>query len=214
MKNLIRNSLVCWFLLWIFPGAEIAGQTSSYSSREQQTWIPPLGTHFEKSLFRCVLDISKNHVTGLILIKKTSDSSFRIMYSNEMGMNYFDFEFIRERFIVHYTFPSFSKTSFLKILEDDFRLLLPEDFSGKRTILGESDTGRIGNFKVRAVTGKYIYTVERDLSTIQSISSRGKLLRKTRIEFLRYGKGIPYRISVSNPTIGLKMKLTMLERQD
>ena len=80
-----------------------------------KNWEPVFGDDFQKGLYRATLDISKNHLTGFIFIKKISDTSYRILFSNEFGMQIFDFEFLENEFIVHQCFPSLDRKSLLKI---------------------------------------------------------------------------------------------------
>ena len=51
---------------------------------------PFLG-HFDKMLFKATLDIRKEHLTGLMLFKTMPDSSIRVVFTNEIGMTFFDF---------------------------------------------------------------------------------------------------------------------------
>jgi len=178
----------------------------------QQTRIPPLGNNFEKALFKGNLDISKHHLTGLMFFKQTSDTSYRIIFINEMGMKYFDLEFIHEQFIIRYCFPSLSRKALLKILESDFRLLLPEKLSGQRTLIQKTENSGNIEYKVTSKSGKYFYTIEKGSRRILSIVSSGKFLRKTRIFFDQSENNIPPRIKILNPTIKLTMKLTLLDK--
>jgi len=61
---------------------------------------------FQKALFKASMDIGKVHLTGLVFVKMIRDpgsglheggvadrgSYFRVVFSNELGMTYFDFE--------------------------------------------------------------------------------------------------------------------------
>ena len=48
---------------------------------------------FTVALYNTTVDVMSNHLSGLLLIKKMPDSSTRVVFSNEMGLGFFDFEF-------------------------------------------------------------------------------------------------------------------------
>ena len=48
---------------------------------------------FTKALYSTTVDVVGKHLSGLLLVKAMPDSSTRLVFSNEMGFKYFDFEF-------------------------------------------------------------------------------------------------------------------------
>jgi hypothetical protein len=49
--------------------------------------------NFTVALYNTQVDVVGNHLSGLLIIKKMPDSSTRLVFSNEMGFKFFDFEF-------------------------------------------------------------------------------------------------------------------------
>ena len=201
--------LLC--IVWIFMAIQARCQSGENEITLQQNWVPALGNNFDKALFKTSLDISKHHLTGLIFFKQTSDTSFRIIFTNEIGMKFFDLEFVREKLIIQYCFPSLSRKSLMKILESDFRLLLPEKFSGQKKIILENENSGTKEYKVKTASGKYYYTIDIPSHKIKHILSTGKLLGKTRIFFNDTEHPVPHKIHIENPTIKLIMKMTLLD---
>jgi hypothetical protein len=65
------------------------------------------------------------YLSGLLLFKTMPDRSTRVIFSSEMGLNYFDFEFSYDgNFKVHYIIKKMNKKAVIKILRDDFALVL------------------------------------------------------------------------------------------
>jgi len=87
-------------------------------------WESPFTGSFEKALFKTSLDIMENHISGYTLIKKTADSAYHIVFSNEIGMTIYDFELFPESFKVNYLFGPMYKKVMIKIFERDFRQLI------------------------------------------------------------------------------------------
>lgn len=211
MKNFVFNSFLLFCLLWLFSAVPVHSQSVD-NGLAHQNWIPPLGNNFEKALFKGSMDISKHHLTGLLFFKQTYDTSLRIIFINEVGMKFFDLEFTHEQFIIHYCFPSLSRKGLLKILESDFRLLLPEKLSGQRKIILKTKNTETSEYKVKSKSGKYFFTIENGTRRILKIVSSGKFVRKTRIFFDQSANNIPPKIKILNPTIKLTLKLTLLDK--
>src|SRR5436190_6110153 len=64
-------------------------QTATSDPAILQKFKPTLGV----ALYNTTVDVAGNHLSGLLLIKKMPDSSTRMVFSNEMGLSFFDFEF-------------------------------------------------------------------------------------------------------------------------
>lgn len=211
MKSFISSKILFLCALWCIYAVPLQSQPSG-TIPAQQTWIPPLGNHFEKALFKGSLDISKHHLTGLLFFKQTSDTSFRIIFTNEMGMKYFDFEFVRDRFVVQYCFPSLSKKALLKIFEADFRLLLPDSTSVQNKVICKNESPANSEYKVKTRSGKYFFTIGGASRRILQIFSSGQLIRKTRVFFVHGQKDVPDKIRILNPTIKLTLSLTLMDK--
>lgn len=187
------------------PGIDVVAPDSA------RNWDPVFGNDFQKGLFRTTLDISKNHLTGFIFIKKTSDSSYRILFSNDFGMQIFDFEFLENEFIVHYCFPSMDRKSLLKLLDNDFRILLFPNQEIKNITQNKSENKEEQSFKVKARTGKWTYRISSSSRKILSIRSIGKFISKTRIDLIHSADTVTG-ISISNPLIKLSINLSQISR--
>ncbi|WP_245729171.1 hypothetical protein [Niabella drilacis] len=83
--------------------------------------------HIRRALYRTSVDVTGNHLSGLLLIKQMPDSSTRIVFTNEAGFSFFDFEFSHKNgFLVHSIIPKMDKEAVRKTLRKDFELLLME----------------------------------------------------------------------------------------
>jgi hypothetical protein len=211
----MRNSTFIKFILLFFFIINVAvpvqcGNCDSVAPG-QCPWIQPVYDHFGKALFKVSMDISRNHLTGLIFFKQTSDSSVRILFSNEMGMNYFDIEFVKSRLIVHSCFPSFTKHGFINILGSDLQLLLPSFILGKPSFRKKGEEPENTRFLVKTDAGKYFFRIDKASRQVQEISSKGGFLRKTRIN-LSFSNGcLPEKIRITNPVVKMTMNLSLLD---
>ncbi|MGJ7030686.1 hypothetical protein [Niabella hirudinis] len=81
--------------------------------------------HIRRALYHASVDVAGNHLSGLLLIKQMPDSSTRIVFTNEAGFAFFDFEFSAHNgFVVHSIISKMDKEAVRKTLRKDFELLL------------------------------------------------------------------------------------------
>jgi hypothetical protein len=107
----------------------LAGCHSVYKGMEKMQspadCLLSLKPDFSRALYRTGVDVVGRHLGGLLLIKAMPDSSTRIVFSNEMGIKYFDFEFsANAEFKVYYILPQLNKKAVITTLRKDFALLL------------------------------------------------------------------------------------------
>jgi hypothetical protein len=96
---------------------------------------------FQSDLYQATIDVVGNHLSGLLLIKKMPDSSTRLVFSNEMGVSFFDFEFAANGdFKVLSVMKKLDKRSVIKTLQHDFELVLMQNLKGpKATVKSSGD---------------------------------------------------------------------------
>ena len=99
------------------------------------------------ALYKAEVNVMGNYLSGLLLIKKMPDSSTRMLFSNELGFKFFDFEFSKEGdFKVHYILKKMDRKAVVKTLRKDFQLLLMEPMDTTKACMLKDD--RQNNFYV------------------------------------------------------------------
>ena len=83
------------------------------------------------------VDVIGKYLSGLLLLKTMPDSSIRMVFSNEMGFKFFDFEFTPGGgFKVNYIIKKMDRRPVIKTLRQDFDCRsapCPSSFSAPRT---------------------------------------------------------------------------------
>ncbi|MCK9204877.1 MAG: hypothetical protein M0P58_10660 [Bacteroidales bacterium] len=147
----------------------------------------PFAEPFEKAMFKANLDIGKNHITGYLLIKKTSDSSFRFAFTSEIGISWFDLELVNRELIKHAIFGPLDKKALISIFEQDFNALI---------------------YTVGACPGPKAYPV---IATGNYALIGGKNpVYRYRIDFENQRSGIARQVVLKNPAIKLTMTLRLM----
>lgn len=95
---------------------------------------------FTVALYKTTVDVVGNHLSGLLLIKKMPDSSTRMVFSNEMGLSFFDFEFgANGSFKVYSIIKKMNRKSVIKTLRHDFELVLMNTLYNDKAVVKTKD---------------------------------------------------------------------------
>lgn len=78
-----------------------------------------------KSWYHASIDVVGKHLSGLVLIKPMDDGSYRVIFSNESGLTFFDFAFNNEGgFSVKRIIDQLDRKPVINTLRKDFELIL------------------------------------------------------------------------------------------
>ena len=123
---------------------------------------------FARVLYRAEIDVTTHHLSGLLLMKTLPDSSSRIVFSNEMGLKFFDFEFKPNgSFKVYYIIKQMNKRPVIKTLRKDFELVMMNDLDFKTAYLLK-DTAHL-YYVFPRVKGSFCYLENLDKGTLNSL---------------------------------------------
>lgn len=130
---------------------------------------------FDKELYRCVVDgrflFKKFHLSGVLFFKTMEDRSTRVVFQNEMGFSFFDFEWTsQDSFKVNQIIPQLNKPAVIKTLKKDISLLLMKNLDGG-TMMVTNDASD-GYYRFALPKGYVYYKVHND--TLQQIDNTAK----------------------------------------
>jgi hypothetical protein len=165
---------------------------------------------FKKALYKGSLDIGKHHLSGLFYFKSVGEKSTRIIFTNEIGMNFFDFELNRNKLIVHSCFPALKRKSLLRLLENDFRLLLIPDTTIKKAKSRKSKDPKLLIVGVKSTRGPLQYTYNKDSGKLCRIQTLRSFISKTDLQLYGDEKVNPKKIDIFNPTIRIHIHMIFL----
>jgi hypothetical protein len=167
--------------------------------------------NFTVALYNTKVDVVGNHLSGLLIIKKMPDSSTRMVFSNEIGFKFFDFEFSPNGdFKVYSIIKQMNKKSVLKTLRKDFELILMEHLDNKVISVRTKDglmyyifpQQKGYNFYITDSTGDNLIRMER--------ASKRKTVVETTMH--NYINGIPDTIDIQHKTFNFTIGLKRIER--
>ena len=213
MKLCLRLSSFLLFSLLFFSCAHpykslVARDTAPSAMRFQPV--------FEKELYRCMVDgrflLKKFHLSGLLLFKNMEDSSTRVVFQNEMGFSFFDFEWDKQQhFTIHQIIPQLNKSALVKLLQKDMELLL----MNKLEVSTERHFTKEGEDYDRFTLGKgYAYYIsQRD--TLRRIENAGK----RKVITIQLGEknrtaDLPQALVFTHHKANFTIRLTQIETQN
>ena len=166
---------------------------------------------FSVALYNTHVDVMGNHLSGLLLMKKMPDSTVRMVFSNEIGFKFFDFEFSPNgAFKVYSVIKQMNKRSVLKTLRKDFELILMDRLDSSEVSV------RINNGLIYYVfpksKGYYYYITDSTGDKLIRMERASK--KKTVVEAImeNYINGIPDSIGISHKTFNFTIGLKRIER--
>ncbi len=166
---------------------------------------------FTVALYNTTVDVVGNHLSGLLLIKKMPDSSTRMVFSNEMGLSFFDFEFAADgSFKVYSIIKKMNKKSVIKTLQHDFELVLMNTLDYNKAIV---KTNNGFNYFIFPQTKGYNYYITNadgtDLIRMERASNKKIIVEAV---MKNYSNGIPDTIGISHKTFEFNIGLKRIER--
>lgn len=171
----------------------------------------PFIFHSEQELlYRASFDYKEYHFSGLCVFKKTDGENIRIVFLNEMGITFMDFELTSQEMVVHKMIDQLDRTIILNVIENDFRQLLMTDLSSPKKVRlrnNTSEKGFIAKDKLKAI----YYQDEK--GRITTAMRKGFLgVKKATVNYKYEENAVPREIILLHRQIKMNLKLTLLEK--
>lgn len=80
-------------------------------------------------VYKCQMEVYGNDISGILIIKKISDSTHRIVMTTDFGNKMIDFEISENDFKLNYVLPDLDKKMVINFLKNDFQELLRKNYS-------------------------------------------------------------------------------------
>lgn len=160
-------------------------------------------------LYRTQIEIYGNSLSGILIIKKISDDTHRVVMTTDFGNKMLDFEISDIDFKVNYLIPDLDRKVVKKFLESDFRVLLKKKHPVNRAY---EDSGHRIFSAENADQRNYLHYSKSD-SLLKKIvvTENGK----ERINFLFDGKSAIFADSITliHKDFRLKIQLSRMDTE-
>ncbi|KIC62336.1 hypothetical protein [Chryseobacterium taiwanense] len=127
-RSLLQNSLYSLILL-LFVSCKTYQLTDvkTVSGSEKTVENLYFSSH-DDYVYKCQMDIYKNHVSGILIIKKISETTHRVAMTSDFGNKLIDFEISENDFKLNYVLPDLDKKIVINFLKNDFQQLLKRQY--------------------------------------------------------------------------------------
>lgn len=163
------------------------------------------------ALYRIDVNVIGKYLSGLLLLKTMPDSSIRMVFSNEMGFKFFDFEFSPGGgFKVNYIIKKMDRRPVIKTLRHDFELVLMNTLNPS-TATVRKDSSFV-YYVFPQSKGYYYYITDpagNDLVRMERGSKRKPVVEAIMKD---YHDGMPDTIGITHKTFHFTIGLKKLER--
>jgi hypothetical protein len=157
------------------------------------------------------IDVVGKHISGLLLIKDMPDQSKRIVFTNEAGITFFDFGFDGTgNFKVHHVIRQLDKKAVVRLLRDDFALLLGLPF--ENPVWQSWEMGGERYFGVSEKNDNHYFITDKDCGSLHRLESASKRKKKLTIEMVGDDVQKPDSITLQHHTFAMKINLKKLVR--
>ncbi len=157
-------------------------------------------------IYKAKIDVYGHNFGGILILKKISNESHRLVFTTEFGNTLFDFTIGEDSFNVNYILPEMDKKIFLKTLENDFRLLISEE----AIVLNQYSAEDFMVFKTQRKKKFNFYFFEN--STLKKIVNTSKTKEKLIISFSEIDSHIAEKINLEHQNIKLSIQLNFLKQ--
>ncbi|HEY0273031.1 MAG TPA: hypothetical protein VGC22_07580 [Chitinophaga sp.] len=172
--------------------------------------IRQLAPQFTNTLYSAQVEVLSHHLSGLLFCKQMPDSSLRLVFANEMGFKFFDFEFTaRGAFIKHYMFDKMDKPAVVKTLRQDFELVLLRPDLRQAKVLADDQYRYVA---VPTGKGNNYFITDKDCRQLVRIEKSSTRKPVVIVKMWDYHQGTPDSISVHHTRFKFNITLQKTQR--
>lgn len=170
------------------------------------------------SLYKAAMEIGNHRLTGLMVVKRMDSTngvqdgnpSFRIVFTNEIGMTFLDLEVTRDSMKVVSCFSSLNRKKFLDMIVNDFRLITGLMPLTQRRFYRQTSAGNL-IIRGRSAGFRLWYEYNPAGDSLTAMAGRSNPVDPVFIRFGEWKPGGCTKISLRQPVIGLNLILRRLK---
>ena len=185
---------------------------NSYSQTANTSTKAPISVFSNsdfKYLYRAHITIDTNQLSGLLIIKKVADSSYRIAFVTEVGLKIFEMEFLtnkKKSFIKHSCLSYLDRKPIINTLRRDFESIFMNFAAWKTPKIKTTENGKIYSY---CRGGKRYYYCNK-AGDIIKIKRKRLFTTREIITIKNIKNPYPSQILIEHQRVGLKIELEFL----
>lgn len=193
----------------------VFGCASSYRDlkpvQADVTCLDKFKPRFTTNWYNASIDVVGKHLSGLLLFKTMTDSSTRVVFTNEVGITFFDFEFAADgTFFVRQVIEQLDRDAVVNLLRKDFELIMMRAVEpGNVRSLTRADQ------VFYAVHGKNetdYFITDKDCGSLLRIEKASKRKKKTEVVLMGQPSHAPDSVFLKHFTFNMQIGLKKILR--
>ena len=172
--------------------------------------LQALQPKFSTTLYRTQIDVVGKHLSGLLFFKKLPDESFRVVFTNEMGLNFFDFHFADHKFEVEHCIAQLNKKAVINQLHKDIGFVLMTELDYGQGRVFAKDQERYYAFTAGKETTTYF--TDAQTTAISRIESAAPRKLKVVVSLTKTVTGMPDSVFIDHKLFPFTIALKQIVR--
>ena len=167
---------------------------------------------FNSAWYHASVDVVGKHISGLLLIKNMSDGSYRVVFTNEAGVTFFDFGFTPAgSFKVYNIIKQLDKKPVIQTLRKDFALILGLPFrnASYQTYAMNDEVF----FGVKQKKEMAYFITSKDCASLRRLELGSARKRKVTVHLNGQQYPTPDKIELVHDTFSMQINLTRFEKE-
>lgn len=166
---------------------------------------------FKSNWYTATVDVIGKHISGLLLIKTMPDSSNRVVFTNEVGVTFFDFEFKKDgTFKTHQIIEQMNRKVVIELLRKDFEMIMMTGLNATAI-----KTYSQNNEVFYAIPGKKetdYFITDKDCASLLRIEKASKRKKKVEVKLWGDQHQPPDSVHLKHFTFDMQIGLKKMQR--
>lgn len=158
-------------------------------------------------VYKANLSVYGHELSGIVIFKKISENTHRVVFTTEFGNRLIDFEVSADDFKINYIVDDLNRKMLINILRDDFRMLLKHEFQ----ISARYETSDAKILMSKSGNNRYLLYVPKSSNRLSELRFTERTKEKIRIGFTPENDTFADRIEIRHTNIKLAIDLNYLK---
>ena len=191
--------------------------SSSYKhlqrTQEDVSCVQKFRPDFTNALYYTEVNVIGKHLSGLLIIKFMPDSSTRMVFSNEAGFKFFDFEFAKDgNFKVFYIIDQMNKKAVVTTLRKDFEIIMMQPANMQHGYMSRNIESAYNYYAFPQEKGFNYYITDSTCNQLIRLERASSKKAVVKILMKDYINGLPDTIGITHTNFNFNIGLKQLKK--
>ena len=191
--------------------------SSSYKhlqkTQEDVSCIEKFKPDFSNALYYTEINVTGKHLSGLLVIKLMPDGSTRMVFANEAGFKFFDFEFAANgNFKVFYIIDAMNKKAVITTLRKDFEIIMMQQANRQHGYMSRNLDSGYNYYAFPQQKGFNYYITDTSCSKLIRLERASSKKAVVKIQMQDYINRLPDTIGITHTNFSFDIGLKRLKK--